>query len=1055
MATTPNVLTREKNAFEQQGKSASTQPSKPSTATRTTKRKRKRKRKRNRGDRLSSRSTSSKEVLPEEAKRPADKPSGRIVEDFTLYWNSKKDTNSILILNNSAQRSKKLLKFHFGKCLITHGLIEGEVHSCTVCIDGIEIVTQLGKSTKMAKQRCADAAYKILKERQPTVDTLKGLKKNRKKKGQASQEKLPALKSTKIKITKDSNGRTRSISTVGQKRQSSDVAVGLKETAKKSKLFIKENTSVEKVSCSSGQDQLSPPTTNLYPEIPKENLGHQLLKRMGWNGGGLGREGNEGCVEPVMHAMIRRRQGLGVELGKQPGRKMSNQVRNIEPSETTKSVSSQSTSKQPICEPFSAITIAKLLSNIKSSTATSQSSCNIEPSAVTAIKPVCNVKSSATAPIQPFVTTTSKYVNIIQPSFPTPRLSVGNINQPSAVTTNKLVSNFVKPLAEATMKPVCNIMPSATTTIQPAHKTSQLVIDVDMLFKVKPTSTNLASNGAAPHLPSMSNQLVFKPKTTVSPVPSKPVASNVKASLPILSNSVRNMLFQPTSTQSKMAKQRCPDAAYKILKERQPTVDTLKGLKKNRKKKGQASQEKLPALKSTKIKITKDSNGRTRSISTVGQKRQSSDVAVGLKETAKKSKLFIKENTSVEKVSCSSGQDQLSPPTTNLYPEIPKENLGHQLLKRMGWNGGGLGREGNEGCVEPVMHAMIRRRQGLGVELGKQPGRKMSNQVRNIEPSETTKSVSSQSTSKQPICEPFSAITIAKLLSNIKSSTATSQSSCNIEPSAVTAIKPVCNVKSSATAPIQPFVTTTSKYVNIIQPSFPTPRLSVGNINQPSAVTTNKLVSNFVKPLAEATMKPVCNIMPSATTTIQPAHKTSQLVIDVDMLFKVKPTSTNLASNGAAPHLPSMSNQLVFKPKTTVSPVPSKPVASNVKASLPILSNSVRNMLFQPTSTQSVRNGMSGASKSLIDKLQLSHVTSKPVIENAIRNVKIETSVQRSLLNTVLNFLKSSQKELRLSDLLTRESRFSLFRLCDAHGLQFQSFIKAKKRSIIISKPED
>ena len=656
MATTPNVLTREKNAFEQQGKSASTQPSKPSTATRTTKRKRKRKRKRNRGDRLSSRSTSSKEVLPEEAKRPADKPSGRIVEDFTLYWNSKKDTNSILILNNSAQRSKKLLKFHFGKCLITHGLIEGEVHSCTVCIDGIEIVTQLGKSTKMAKQRCADAAYKILKERQPTVDTLKGLKKNRKKKGQASQEKLPALKSTKIKITKDSNGRTRSISTVGQKRQSSDVAVGLKETAKKSKLFIKENTSVEKVSCSSGQDQLSPPTTNLYPEIPKENLGHQLLKRMGWNGGGLGRQGNEGCVEPVMHAMIRRRQGLGVELGKQPGRKMSNQV---------------------------------------------------------------------------------------------------------------------------------------------------------------------------------------------------------------------------------------------------------------------------------------------------------------------------------------------------------------------------------------------------------------SNQVRNIEPSETTKSVSSQSTSKQPICEPFSAITIAKLLSNIKSSTATSQSSCNIEPSAVTAIKPVCNVKSSATAPIQPFVTTTSKYVNIIQPSFPTPRLSVGNINQPSAVTTNKLVSNSVKPLAEATMKPVCNIMPSATTTIQPAHKTSQLVIDVDMLFKVKPTSTNLASNGAAPHLPLMSNQLVFKPKTTVSPVPSKPVASNVKASLPILSNSVRNMLFQPTSTPSVRNGMSGASKSLIDKLQLSHVTSKPVIENAIRNVKIETSVQRSLLNTVLNFLKSSQKELRLSDLLTRESRFSLFRLCDAHGLQFQSFIKAKKRSIIISKPED
>ena len=716
MATAPNVLTREKTTFEQQGKSASSQPSKPSTTTGAAKRKRKR----NRGVWLRPRSTRSKDVLPEEAKRPEDKHNGQIIKDFTLYRNSKKDTNSICILNNSAQRSKKLLKFHFG----TQGPVEGlgEVHSCTVCIDGIEIVTQLGKSTKMAKQRCADAAYKILKERQPSVDTLKenkkNSKKNSKKNAQASQEKLPALKITKIKITKDSNGRTRSISTqrnnetsvataVGQKRRSSDVVVGFKETAKKTRLFIKENTSVEKVSCSSGQDHFDPPTRNLYPEIPKENLGHQLLKRMGWTGGGLGRQGNEGCVEPVMHAMIRRRQGLGVELKKQPGWKMNNQVGNIEPSETTKSVSSQSTSKQLVCEPFSAITISdQVLSNT-----TSQSSCNIQPSSVTTIKPVCNVKSSVTTPIQPFATTTSKYVNTIQPSFPTPRLSVSNTNQPSAVTTNKSVSNFVKPLAEVTMKPVCNIMASATTTIQPAYKTSQSVLDVNMLFK--PTSTNLASNGTAPHSPLMSNQLVFKPKTAVSPVPSKPIASNVKASLPIPSNSVRNMLFQPTST--------------------------------------------------------------------------------------------------------------------------------------------------------------------------------------------------------------------------------------------------------------------------------------------------------------------------------------------------------NLASNDAAPHSPLMSNQLVFKPETTVSPVPSKPAASNVKASLPIPSNSVRNMLLQPTSTQSARNGvMSGASKSVIDK-QLSHVTSKldDVIENAIRNVKIETSVKSALLNTVLNFLKSSQKELRLSDLLTRESRFSLFRLCDTHGLQFQSFIKAKKRSILISKPED
>ena len=132
---------------------------------------------------------------------------GQIIKNFILYWNSKKDTNSISILNTSAELSKKLLEFRFGKFSMVNGkfshgdtdvqLVQGEVeHSCTICIDGTKIVTQLGKSKKIAKQHCADAAYAILKERQPSVD---------------------------ISV---------SISTVGQKRQSSDVAVWLKRDGK-------------------------------------------------------------------------------------------------------------------------------------------------------------------------------------------------------------------------------------------------------------------------------------------------------------------------------------------------------------------------------------------------------------------------------------------------------------------------------------------------------------------------------------------------------------------------------------------------------------------------------------------------------------------------------------------------------------------------------------------------------------------------------------------------------------------------------------------------------
>ena len=406
----------------------------------------------------------------------------------------------------------------------------------------------------------------------------------------------------------------------------------------------------------------------------------------------------------------------------------------------------------------------------------------------------------------------------------------------------------------------------------------------------------------------------------------------------------------------KKAKQHCADAAYTILKKRQPT------------------------------------SGCFHSINTVGQKRRSSDVAVGSKEMAKKTRLLIKENTSVEKVSCSSRQDHFDPPTRNLYPEIPKENLGHQLLKRMGWTGGGLGRQGNKGRVEPVMHAMIRRRQGLGVNLRKEPGWKLSNQLRNIhvEPSET---------------------------SNF------------IQPSAVTTIKPVCNVQSSVTATIQPFAATTSKSVNIIQPS-------------------------------SATMKPVCN-MPSATTTIQPASTPSKYVPNTIQPSFATPKPSTYTCKTSKSVIEKQLSHVTSKPIDVID----VDMVTVSGASKSVIDKQLSHVTSKPVDVIDVDMvTASGALKSVIDK-QLSHVTSKPVDvidvdmvtapTNAIRNVKIETSVKSPLINIVLNFVKSSQKELRLSNLITRESRISLFRLCDAHGLQFQSFIKAKKRKIIISKPED
>jgi len=45
--------------------------------------------------------------------------------------------------------------------------------------------------------------------------------------------------------------------------------------------------------------------------IPDSNVGSQLLRKMGWKGGGVGRDDNRGMEEPVSLAAVVNRAGLG------------------------------------------------------------------------------------------------------------------------------------------------------------------------------------------------------------------------------------------------------------------------------------------------------------------------------------------------------------------------------------------------------------------------------------------------------------------------------------------------------------------------------------------------------------------------------------------------------------------------------------------------------------------------------------------------------------------------------------------------------------------------
>uniref|UniRef100_A0A7S3LY53 G-patch domain-containing protein n=1 Tax=Palpitomonas bilix TaxID=652834 RepID=A0A7S3LY53_9EUKA len=50
----------------------------------------------------------------------------------------------------------------------------------------------------------------------------------------------------------------------------------------------------------------------VYEEIPSSNVGYQLLQKLGWQGGGLGREG-KGITAPIPASMKKGRRCIGYE----------------------------------------------------------------------------------------------------------------------------------------------------------------------------------------------------------------------------------------------------------------------------------------------------------------------------------------------------------------------------------------------------------------------------------------------------------------------------------------------------------------------------------------------------------------------------------------------------------------------------------------------------------------------------------------------------------------------------------------------------------------------
>lgn len=79
------------------------------------------------------------------------------------------------------------------------------------------------------------------------------------------------------------------------------------------------------------KDRLAAANKVEAPRISENNLGSQMLRKMGWTGGGLGSKGNKGRENPVMVDEKQGRQGLGQEVTDGSVNKISvkNTVRNF------------------------------------------------------------------------------------------------------------------------------------------------------------------------------------------------------------------------------------------------------------------------------------------------------------------------------------------------------------------------------------------------------------------------------------------------------------------------------------------------------------------------------------------------------------------------------------------------------------------------------------------------------------------------------------------------------------------------------------------------------
>ncbi|XP_052005522.1 NF-kappa-B-repressing factor-like [Xyrauchen texanus] len=298
-------------------------------------------------------------ILPPPLRNPEDKPppstKGQYEPDRSKHWTEfvimENAHDAICILNNSAAFNRMKVDFTF------HPVPSCNLWLCSVYLQG-ELVAQAKGTKKSSKHLAAEEAVRKLRRNQAarqqqqqhqhlsvgnhSSDQPSGsFSLHCGRKAQLSQlvilensdnaiciindtaqfNKVPA--DYKFTVLPDHRWRCEVhldgqfvAAGIGPKKTVKHIAAEealatLRQTQAVVKSNLRKDGNVDAISrnqiiARSGED-------SMRQEIKEDNIGNQLLRKMGWTGGGLGREG-EGIAEPIMVKEQFTREGLGMDM---------------------------------------------------------------------------------------------------------------------------------------------------------------------------------------------------------------------------------------------------------------------------------------------------------------------------------------------------------------------------------------------------------------------------------------------------------------------------------------------------------------------------------------------------------------------------------------------------------------------------------------------------------------------------------------------------------------------------------------------------------------------